>query len=54
MMVTVLTLDPLTKRLRDYFACPTLEGAYLEQQGDRGSRNSHFERRVFMNEVIPC
>ena len=52
MMVTVLTLDPLTKRLRDYFACPTLEGAYLEQQGNSGSVSAHFERRIFMNEVI--
>ncbi len=49
--ITILTLDPLTDRLRDYFACPTLEGAYLEQQGDEGSAGSHFERRVFLNEV---
>lgn len=49
--ITILTLDPLTDRLRDYFACYDLEGAYLEQQGDEGSAGSHFERRVFLNEV---
>jgi len=48
-MVTILTLDPLTSRLREYFACPTLEGAYLEQEG---FSISHFERRVFMNEIM--
>jgi len=51
-MVKILTLEPLTKRLREYFACPTLEGAYLEQEGDVGTKNMHFERRVFMNELM--
>jgi len=41
----------LTTRLRAYFSCPTLEGAYLEQQGDSGNIGSHFERRAFYNEV---
>ena len=49
---TVLTLAPLTARIRDYFGCPTAEGAYLENQGDSGSKGSHFERRIFFNEVL--
>lgn len=48
---TVLNLEPLTKRLRDHFNCPTLEGAYLENEGGSGSAGSHFERRIFYNEV---
>jgi len=51
-MVKILTLDPLTRRLQDYFACPTLEGAYLEQEGSEGAKGLHFERRIFMNEIM--
>ncbi len=49
--ITILDVEPLTSKLRSYFDCPTLEGAYLEQQGDSGNVGSHFERRVFYNEV---
>lgn len=49
---TVLTVAPLTARVRNYFGCSTIEGAYLENQGDSGSKGSHFERRVFFNEVL--
>lgn len=48
----MLTLGPLTEKLQDYFKCSTLKGAYLEQQGDSGNIGSHFERRIFMNDVI--
>jgi len=48
----VLTVEPLRTKLRDYFGCPTLEGAYIEQQGGSGSTGSHFERRIFMNELM--
>ena len=47
----MLTLAPLTTRLKAYFGCNDLDGAYIEQQGGSGSAGSHFERRVFMNEV---
>jgi len=50
--ITILTLAPLTAKLRTYFACPTLEGAYIEQEGGDGSAGSHFERRVFLNEFM--
>jgi hypothetical protein len=48
----ILDIEPLTSRLREYFGCSTLEGAYLENQGDAGSAGSHFERKVFMNEFM--
>jgi len=48
----VLDVPPLTQRLRAHFNCPTLEGAYLENQGGSGSFGAHFERRVFFNEFM--
>ena len=44
-------MDPLKTKVQNYFGCSDLEGAYIEQQGGSGSAGSHFERRVFMNEV---
>jgi len=49
---SVLKVEPLRTKLRDYFGCSNLEGAYIEQQGGSGSAGSHFERRVFMNELM--
>jgi hypothetical protein len=48
----VLDVAPLTQRVRNYFNCPTAEGAYLENQGDNMTMNSHFERRIFGNELM--
>jgi len=50
--VQYINLPPLTKRLREHFNCPTLEGAYLENQGGSLSAGSHFERRIFFNEFM--
>jgi hypothetical protein len=52
--VGVLSIEPLTSRLREYFGCPWLEGAYLENQGglDTGIAYHYLERRIFNNEVI--
>lgn len=50
--ITVLNLPPLTQRLRTYFNCPTLEGAYLENQESPESISSHFERRIFGSELM--
>ena len=49
--ITVVDLAPLTTKLKAHFNCNDLEGAYIEQQGGSGSAGSHFERRIFMNEV---
>jgi leishmanolysin len=50
--VTVLGMEPLTSKLRTYFNCPTLEGAYLENEGEAASAGSHFERRIFNVEYM--
>ena len=49
--ITVLNLPPLTERIRTHFNCSTAEGAYLENEGGPLSADSHFERRIFYNEV---
>lgn len=51
LQVSLLSVPPLVSRLRRYFNCPTIEGAYLENQGDSSNQLSHFERRIFYNEV---
>ena len=43
--IKVLDVEPLTKRLREYFDCSSLEGAYLENEGTSASAASHFERK---------
>jgi hypothetical protein len=50
--VTVLNLAPLTTRIRSHFNCPTIEGAYIENEGGSGSAGSHFERRIFYNDYM--
>jgi hypothetical protein len=50
--ITILNVEPLTTRLRNYFGCSTLEGAYLENEGEAGSVGSHFERRIFNVEYM--
>jgi len=52
MIVQYINLPGLTDRLRAHFNCSTLEGAYLENQGASFSIGSHFERRIFFNELM--
>ena len=33
--------------VREHFACPTLEGAELEDQGSVGTALTHWEKRLF-------
>lgn len=40
----------VTEEVRNYFHCPELEGAELEDQGEEGTALTHWEKRVF--EVI--
>ena len=35
------------EEVRKHFACPTLEGAELENQGTLGTALTHWEKRVF-------
>jgi len=47
-----ISSEPITSRIRNHFGCDTIPGALLENQGGSGSAGSHFERRVFMNEMM--
>ncbi|CAF1133400.1 unnamed protein product [Adineta ricciae] len=38
--------------VRDHFACPTLEGAELEDQGSTGTALTHWEKRLFEHEIM--
>jgi len=49
---TVLDLPPLTQRLRNFYGCPSLPGAFMENDGGSGSAASHFERKLFFYETM--
>jgi len=49
---TVINAEPLTSRLRSYFGCNTLKGAYMENTGSSGTAGCHFERRQFAFEAM--
>ena len=48
----VLKLSELTSRLRSFFGCSSLAGAYMENSGSGATDGSHFERRHFVYEVM--
>src|SRR5689334_17114849 len=45
----VVDVAPLTRKLKKHFLYDKIEGAFMENEGDNVSRNSHFERRIFFN-----
>jgi len=49
---TILDIPALTEKLRNYFGCPTLPGAILENDGGSGTAKSHFETKYFLNEIM--
>jgi hypothetical protein len=49
---TVISAEPLLTRLRKFFGCSTLKGAYMENTGSSGTYGSHFERRQFAFEIM--
>jgi hypothetical protein len=49
---TVLDLPPLTEKLRNYYGCPTLQGAVMENDGGSGTANSHFETKYFLYDIM--
>ena len=48
----ILDVEPLTSKLRTYFGCSDLEGAWMENGGSDGTAGSHFERRHFVYEAM--
>jgi len=49
---TVLATPVLTQRLRNFFGCSSLSGAYMENSGSSATAGSHFERRQFVFEYM--
>lgn len=50
--ITMLITPKVLHEVRNHFNCSTLEGAELEDQGDIGTRLTHWEKRVFENEAM--
>jgi len=48
----VLDVEPLTSKIRSFFGCPTIEGAYMENGGSSGTAGTHFEKRQFIFEAM--
>jgi len=48
----VLNVPPLTSRLRKFFGCSSLAGAYMENTGSSATAGSHLERRMFPFEAM--
>jgi Leishmanolysin len=49
---TVITLKPVVDYARAYFSCPSLIGMPLENNGDSGSANSHWEKLFLPSEYM--
>ena len=49
-----MTLPTVLQEVRDFFDCPSLEGAELENQEGNGCSivGSHWEQRVFAGELM--
>jgi hypothetical protein len=47
---SVVDVEPLTSKLREHFDCPSIPGAYIENDGSAGSAGSHFEKDIFLEE----
>lgn len=52
--LTTLVVDvpPLTDKLRNYFGCSSIPGAYMENDGGSGNAEVHFERKIFLYETM--
>ncbi|RNA21167.1 leishmanolysin-like peptidase [Brachionus plicatilis] len=50
--IKMLITPKVLAEVRKHFNCSTLEGAELEDQGDIGTRLTHWEKRVFENEAM--
>jgi len=49
---TVIDVPVLTERLRNFYGCPSVPGAIMENQGGSGTALSHFERKYFVYETM--
>jgi len=51
-VATIITTPHVKEAVRRQFGCDSLEGAPLEDQGGAGTAASHWEKAVFMDEVM--
>ena len=49
---TVVETPRVAQIGREYFACPTLAGVEIEDEGGPSSQGSHWEKRTLYNEVL--
>ena len=50
--VYLMVTPRVVHAVREHFACATLEGAELEDQGGDGTAFTHWEKRIFQNEAM--
>ncbi|EYB82785.1 hypothetical protein Y032_0351g3242 [Ancylostoma ceylanicum] len=50
--VIMIVTPRVKEEARNFFKCPSLEGAEIETQGGIGTAGSHWEKRVFENEAM--
>nr|XP_011418435.2 leishmanolysin-like peptidase [Crassostrea gigas] len=50
--VNMIVTPAVQREVRRHFNCPTLEGAEVENQGIYGTSITHWEKRLFENEVM--
>ena len=51
-MTHLMVTPNVVREVREHFACPTLAGAELEDQGGDGTALTHWEKRIFQNEAM--
>jgi leishmanolysin len=49
---TVIDVPALTNRVRSFFGCSTIPGAPMENDGGSSTASSHFERRLFVYDMM--
>jgi hypothetical protein len=50
--ISYLVTPAVQRVAREYFACPDVPGAEIENEGGPGSASSHFDLRVLLNEMM--
>lgn len=48
----VINVPAITNRVRKFFGCSTIAGAYMENTGSSATAGSHFERRMYPFEAM--
>ena len=50
--VTVIQTENVKAAAREYFGCSTIPGIEIEDEGGPGSKGSHWDRRILLNELM--